>query len=100
MNHSPRPSYPNPVDGNTYFLAPIDGSDSPVLWACPTNADGSADFDAAIPETDFIERLTSQERVSILLGLNGDHDKAFKKPSSASSRDQSSTCSYRIEGLR
>ncbi len=74
--HSPRPmdspfrpTYFNPHDGNTYFLAPLTDGEHEVLWACPTNADGSYDLDSAIPETDFADKPTSEDRRRIAAAL-------------------------------
>ncbi len=62
-------TYANPDDGNTYYLAPLIAGGEEILWACPTNADGSADFTSSIPETDFAERLSEGKRTRILGAL-------------------------------
>ncbi len=64
-----RKTYANPSDGNTYYFAPLDDHGKEVLWACPTNTEGSADFESAIPETDFAEPLTAEERGQIVAAL-------------------------------
>ena len=70
MLQSPEKTYANSDDGNTYYLAPVDGKEE-VLWACPTNVDGTADFESAIPETDFAEPLAAEERQHIIAALAG-----------------------------
>lgn len=69
MNNPRRTTYANPDDGNTYYLAPIAVGGEDVLWACPTNQDGTADFASAIPETDFAERLSpvTRQRITSVL---------------------------------
>lgn len=69
MNNAKRKTYANPDDGNTYYLEPLVAGGEDVLWACPTNRDGSADFVSPIPETDFAETLASDERTRILRAL-------------------------------
>lgn len=44
-------------------LAPFSKGEREVLWAC---LDGSADFGSAIPETDFVERLSPAKREEIV----------------------------------
>ena len=73
--HSPEKTYANPDDGNTYYLAPLEDGGRDVLWACPTNVDGSGDFVSAIPETDFAEPLTDEQHRKIIQNL-GDSQKA------------------------
>jgi|GEM_PF-5730665 hypothetical protein len=69
MTNVPQNTYANPTDGNTYYLASLEDGNSKVLWACPTNRDGSADFVSAIPETDFAEPLTPDDRERIVRAL-------------------------------
>ncbi len=69
MTDSTRRTYANPDDGNTYNLAPIALGGQDVLWACPTNRDGTADCTSAIPETDFAERLSERKRARIIASL-------------------------------
>jgi len=70
MQNTARRTYPNPNDGNTYYLAPVMPGQTAVLWACPTNVDGTADFTSAIPETDFAEPLSAVTRERILKALS------------------------------
>lgn len=69
MTLEPKKTFNNPTDGNTYYLASLEDGNSKVLWACPTNRDGSADFVSAIPETDFAEPLTPDDRELIVRAL-------------------------------
>ncbi len=71
MTDSTRRTHANPDDGNTYYLAPVAAGGEEVLWACPTNRDGTADFASAIPETDFSERLSERKRAQIIASLVG-----------------------------
>ncbi len=62
-------AYANPDDGNTYYLAPLVVGGQQIVWACPTNSDGSADFASAILETDFAEPISEAKRARILAAL-------------------------------
>ena len=67
--HTPNKTYVNRDDGNTYYFAPLEEDEKAVLWACPTDVDGSADLVSAIPETDFAEPLDKDDRARIVTSL-------------------------------
>jgi hypothetical protein len=69
MTIQPKKTFNNPTDGHTYFLAPLEGEQGDVLWASPTNADDSTDFEYAIPVASFEEPLPPEKRKKILHAL-------------------------------
>lgn len=69
MTPNPSKTYNNPTDGHTYFLAPMEGRQGDVLWACPTNADDTPDLECTMPVETFEAPLSDQEREKIMRAL-------------------------------